>query len=95
MFRYLAAQHDGRMGVSPPDAGATSQKKEMTVGCVGHCAISWWNGITSVGGASLAVKTPGATFLRGAAEHAMSQSPSLQAATAREESCECFGLRMR
>jgi len=53
--RKRAAQIDGRMGVSPPSAGVVSQKKRTKRGCSGHCAISWWKGMSSEGGASFAV----------------------------------------
>eukprot|EP00962_Isochrysis_galbana_P028965 scaffold9208_cov98-Isochrysis_galbana.AAC.11 len=49
------------MGVAPPCAGGFSQKKAMCSGGESHCAISWWKGIRSDAGASLAVKTRCAT----------------------------------
>ena len=54
-FSYASAE--SRMGVAPPTAAGTSQKKRTRSGKTAHCASSWWNGMARSGGASFAVKT--------------------------------------
>ena len=74
------------IGVAPPFAAAVSQKKTTYFGRSSHCAISWWKGMGSEGGASFAVKTPGATLVRGAALQPISKSSSRSAITNAEKS---------
>jgi len=93
--RKAAARCECKSGVAPPCGAATSQKKPTTEGGASHCAISWWKGMRSEGGASLAVNTLGATAKRGPAEHSIAVTGSSSIVMSAEKWAAVGGLHPR